>query len=50
MLKKNNAGGSGLCLSLSVPAFAKVESEQARIADLEMTWPVVETKNKRQTA
>lgn len=47
MLKKTMLAALAFCLSLSVPAFAKVESEQARIADLEMTWPVVETKNKK---
>lgn len=47
MLKKTMLAALVFCLSLSVPAFAKVESEQARIADLEMTWPVVETKNKK---
>lgn len=47
MLKKTMLAALAFCLSLSVPAFAKVESEEARIADLEMTWPVVETKNKK---
>ncbi len=47
MLKKTMLAALAFCLSLSVPAFAKVESEQARIVDLEMTWPVVETKNKK---
>ena len=47
MLKKTMLAALAFCLSLSVPAFAKVESEQARIADLEMTWPVVETRNKK---
>ncbi|WP_289049894.1 hypothetical protein [uncultured Acidaminococcus sp.] len=47
MLKKTMLAALAFCLSFSVPAFAKVESEQARIVDLEMTWPVVETKNKK---
>ncbi|WP_302221945.1 hypothetical protein [uncultured Acidaminococcus sp.] len=47
MLKKTMLAALAFCLSLSVPAFAKVESEQVRIVDLEMTWPVVETKNKK---
>ncbi len=47
MLKKTMLAALAFCLSLSVPAFAKVESEEARIADLEMTWPVVENKNKK---
>lgn len=50
MLKKATLAALALCMSLSVPAFAKVEREEAQIANLEMTWPVVETKNKKADA
>ena len=47
MFKKATLAAMALCLSLSVPAFAEVESEQAQVGNLEMTWPVVHTKNKK---
>ena len=46
MFKKATLAAMALCLSLSVPAFAEVESEQAQVGNLEMTWPVVHTKTK----
>lgn len=47
MFKKATLTALALCLSLSIPAFAEVESEQALVGNLEMTWPVVHTKNKK---
>ena len=47
MFKKATLTALALCLSLSIPAFAEVESEQAQVGNLEMTWPVVHTKNKK---
>ena len=40
MWKKAMLAALALCMSLSMPAFARVESEQAQIANLEMTWPM----------
>lgn len=47
MFKKAALAALALCFSLSVPAFAEVESQQAQVGNLEMTWPVVHTKNKK---
>ena len=47
MFKKATLTALALCLSLSIPAFAEVESEQAQVGNLEMTWPVIHTKNKK---
>ena len=47
MFKKATLAALALCLSLSIPVFAEVESEQAQVGNLEMTWPVVHTKNKK---
>ena len=47
MFKKATLAALALCFSLSVPVFAEVESQQAQVGNLEMTWPVVHTKNKK---
>ena len=47
MFKKATLAALALCLSLSIPVFAEVESEQAQVGNLEMTWPVVHPKNKK---
>ena len=46
MFKKATLAAMALCLSLSVPAFAEVESEQAQVGNRAMTWPVVHKTKK----
>ena len=47
MLKKAVlAAAMTLCLGMALPAFAEVESVQASVGLLDMTWPQVKTDNK----